>query len=160
VEVTGLDDGFRRKIAEGRPRLFEQAMSNPLGACDAGVVNGPRWRRAEIPAVNGHGSARGVAGLYVALLQRRILSPGLLDDATSIQCQGFDQVFGGDNAWGLGFGVDDDTFGMGGLGGSYGGACPSGGYAIGYVSGSMTDHAAVTALENAVRSCVGLAEFG
>jgi CubicO group peptidase (beta-lactamase class C family) len=170
VEVTGLDDGFRRKIAEGRPQLFERAMSNPPGACDAGVVNSTRWRRAEIPAVNGHGSARGVAGLYAAPLERRILLPGLLDDATSIQCQGLDQVFGVENAWGLGFGVEnawglgfgveDDTFGMGGLGGAYAGACSSGRYAIGYLSGSMTDHAAATALENALRSCIGLAEFG
>jgi CubicO group peptidase (beta-lactamase class C family) len=159
VEVTGLDDPFRRKIAEGRPELFVHAMWNPPGACDGGVVNSSRWRRAEFPAVNGHGSARGVAALYVALLENRLLSPGLLDDATSVQCQGSDRVFGGENAWGLGFGVEGDAFGMGGLGGAYGGACPMDGYAIGYVSGSMSDHTAATALENALRSCIGLAEI-
>lgn len=156
VEVTGLDDRFRTQSAKGRPALFERAMANPPGALDGGIVNGAPWRQAEIPAVNGHGSARGVAGLYSALLDRRLLSASLFEDATSAQCLGLDRVFGSDNAWGLGFGVDADSFGMGGLGGSYGGACPAGGYAIGYVTGSMGDHGPATALENALRSCIGL----
>ena len=37
-------------------------------------MNSGRWRQAEVPAVNGHGTARAVAGLYVALEQGRILS--------------------------------------------------------------------------------------
>ena len=160
VEVTGLDDRFRAQNAHGRPELFLRAMSNPPGALDGGIVNGARWRRAEIPAVNGHGSARGVAGLYSALLEGRLLSEGLLEDATSAQCSGPDRVFGDDNSWGLGFGVDDNCFGMGGLGGAYGGACPDGGYAFGYVTGSMGDHGGATALENAVRSCIGLQALG
>jgi len=28
------------------------------------VVNGAAWRAAEIPAINGHGTARAVAGFY------------------------------------------------------------------------------------------------
>jgi CubicO group peptidase (beta-lactamase class C family) len=156
VEVTGLDDRFRTDNADGRPELYRRATVNPPGAQDGRIVNGESWRRAEIPAVNGHGSARGVAGLYAVLLEGRLLSAGLIEDATSAQCSGFDRVFGHDNAWGLGFGVEDDCFGMGGLGGAYGGACPAGGYAIGYVTGSMGDHDAATALENALRSCIGL----
>jgi CubicO group peptidase (beta-lactamase class C family) len=156
VEVTGLDDRYRTLNAHGRPELYRRAMSNPPGALDGGIVNGASWRRAEIPAVNGHGSARGVAGLYAALLEGRLLSAALLADATSAQCSGLDQVFGHQNAWGLGFGVEDGDFGMGGLGGAYGGACPAGGYAIGYVTGSMGDHSGATALENALRSCIGL----
>jgi CubicO group peptidase (beta-lactamase class C family) len=160
VEVTGLDERFRTENAHGKPELFQRAMSNPPGALDGGIVNGARWRRAEIPAINGHGSARGVAGLYAALLEGQLLSTALLEDAITAQCSGIDRVFGHDNAWGLGFGIDDDCFGMGGLGGAYGGACPAGGYAIGYVTGSMGDHDGVTALENAVRSCIGLPPLG
>ncbi len=148
VEVTGLDARFRTMNAIGRPDLYQRAMANPPGAQDGQIVNGSSWRRAEIPAINGHGSAPGVAGLYAALLEGRILSAGLLEDATSVQCSGMDRVSGHDNAWGLGFGVDNDGFGMGGLGGAYGGACPSGGYAIGYVTGSMGDHSGANALEN------------
>ena len=111
-----------------------------------------RWRTAEIPAINGHGSARGVAGLYAALLEGRILSPDLLREATTAQCEGTDAVFGHENAWGLGFAIDGEDFGMAGLGGSYGGASPPGRYAFGFVTGTMgTDDRAVE-LENALRT--------
>lgn len=84
------------------------------------MVNSPAWRAAEVPAVNGHGTERGVAGLYAALLRAQVLSPELIDEATTAQCSGRDVVFGHDNAFGLGFAVDEDGFGMGGLGGSVG----------------------------------------
>jgi Beta-lactamase len=100
------------------------------------MVNSARWRAAEIPAVNGHGTARGIAGFYVALLEGRALASTLLAEATSVQASGIDQVFGEPNAFGLGFGVDADGFGMGGLGGSYGGVSRDG-YAIAFVTGSM-----------------------
>ena len=63
---------------------------------------------------------------------------------------------GSDNAWGLGFGIDPDGFGMGGLGGSVGWACPDGRYAFGFVTGSVGTHERATTLENAVRACVGM----
>ena len=115
-----------------------------------------RWRTAEIPAINGHGTARGVAGLYAALLGGRILSPDLLREATTAQCEGTDAVFGHDNAWGLGFAIDGEDFGMGGLGGSYGGASPPA--ATRSASSPerwATDDRAVE-LENALRDCLGL----
>jgi hypothetical protein len=65
------------------------------------------------------------------------------------------QVFGGHNAFGLGFGVDADGFGMGGLGGSYGGASRAG-YAIAFVTGSMGSHDRASSVENALRTCLGL----
>jgi CubicO group peptidase (beta-lactamase class C family) len=156
VELTGLDEAFRRANEEGRPELFRRAVGNPPGARDPEVVNGRAWRAAEIPAVNGHGSARGTAGLYAALLRGALLSPGLLAEATSVLCSGRDEVFGHDNAWGLGFAVDDDGFGMGGLGGSYGGASRRGGYAFAFVTGTMGDGSAGELVENAFRSCLGL----
>jgi len=75
-------------------------------------------------------------GFYAALLQGRALAPTLLAEATSVHASGIDQVFGHDNAFGLGFGVDANGFGMGGLGGSYGGASRDG-YTIAFVTGSM-----------------------
>ncbi|MHB8490049.1 MAG: hypothetical protein ACYDCS_13070 [Candidatus Dormibacteria bacterium] len=45
---------------------------------------------------------------------------------------------------------------MGGLGGSYGGACPGGGYAISFVTGTMGTHARGERVENAMRACLGL----
>jgi CubicO group peptidase (beta-lactamase class C family) len=156
VDLTGLDAGFRASSAAGRPPLYQRAISNPPGAQDGGVVNGAAWRAAEIPAVNGHGTARAVAGFYHALATHSLLSPGMLAEATSPQCAGPDRVFGHDNAWGLGFGVSDDGYGMGGIGGNYGGSCTTGGYSIGFVTGSVGSFDRVDALENTLRNCLGL----
>jgi Beta-lactamase len=131
-------------------------VSNPPGAQDGAVVNSASWRAAEIPAINGHGTARAVAGFYHALSAGRILSPAILAEAVTPQCAGPDRVIGGDNAWGLGFGVDDDGYGMGGLGGSYGGTSTAGGYSVGFMTGSAGSFDRVDALENTLRDCLGL----
>jgi CubicO group peptidase (beta-lactamase class C family) len=157
VHLTGLDDAFRRSNELGRPALYRRAIGNPPGALEARVVNNAAWRSAEIPAINGHGSARAVAGLYAALLRGELLSSTLLAEATTAQCAGRDRVFGHENAWGLGFGVDEEGFGMGGLGGSFGGASARGGYAFAYMTGTMGDGSAGESLENAFRLCLGLA---
>lgn len=159
VELTGFDPDFNRRSGAGKPELFERAIGNPPGTRDPHVVNSTRWRTAEIPAINGHGTARGVAGLYAALLEGRILSSAVLCEATTAQCEGIDAVFGHHNAWGLGFAVDSDDFGMGGLGGSYGGASSTGGYAFGFVTGTMGDDERAVALENALRTCLGLPQL-
>jgi CubicO group peptidase (beta-lactamase class C family) len=156
VDVTGLDEYRRQQQAAGMPQLYQRAVTNPPGAFDPVVVNGRAWRAAEVPAVNGHGTARGAAGLYSALLQGKLLSPALLDQATTAQCAGVDAVFGQDSAWGLGFGVDADGFGMGGSGGSYAGASIAGGYAFAFVTGTMGSHSRATEVENAFRGCLGV----
>lgn len=153
VELTGL--GEIRRPVPGRPELYRQAIGNPPGARDGEVVNSARWRAAEIPAVNGHGTARAVAGLYAALLEHRLLERPLLEEAISVHASGIDRVFGEHAAFGLGFGIDDDGFGMGGLGGSFGAASRDG-YAIAFVTGSMGSHDRAITLENTVRSCLGL----
>ncbi len=114
---------------------MRQALSNPPGALDPGVVNSDRWRRAEVPAVNGHGTARSVAGLYVALREGRLLSAGLTEEMTSVAASGVDQVLGEPAEWGLGVALDVDGFGMGGVGGSFGWWSTEGDYAIGFVTG-------------------------
>jgi CubicO group peptidase (beta-lactamase class C family) len=156
VDLTGLDAAFRAANAAGCPPLYERAIGNPPGAQDGEVVNGAAWRAAEIPAVNGHGTARAVAGFYQALVAGDVLSAGMLAEAVTAQSTGVDRVFGQPNSWGLGFGVDDDGYGMGGLGGSYGGVSAAGGYTVGFVTGSIGNHDRVDALENALRSCLGL----
>jgi CubicO group peptidase (beta-lactamase class C family) len=156
VDITGLDDSFRAAGEAGRPPLYRLAVANPPGAQDGSVVNSAAWRAAEIPAINGHGTARAVAGFYEALASGRLLSPGMLAEAVTPQCSGPDRVFGGDNAWGLGFGVEADGYGMGGLGGSYGGASTAGGYTVGFVTGSAGGHDRGDAVENAFRECLGI----
>jgi CubicO group peptidase (beta-lactamase class C family) len=156
VDLTGLDDAFRAAMMAGRPALYRLAVTNPPGAHDSAVVNSARWRAAEIPAINGHGTARAVAGFYHALSAGSLLSPGMLADAITPQCAGPDQVFGHDNVWGLGFGIDNDGYGMGGLGGNYGGTSIAGGYTLGFVTGSVGNHDRADALENTLRGCLGL----
>ena len=69
VEITGLDEDFARSDVVGEPDIYPRAIGNPPGARDGAVVNSAAWRAAEIPSINGHGTARGAAGLYAALLQ-------------------------------------------------------------------------------------------
>jgi CubicO group peptidase (beta-lactamase class C family) len=157
VDLTGLDDAFRAANAADRPGLYRLATANPPGAQDGAVVNSAAWRAAEIPAVNGHGTAAAVAGFYHALATGSLLSPGMLAEAVTPQCAGPDRVFGEHNAWGLGFGISDDGYGMGGLGGSYGGTSTAGGYTVAFVTGSVGNHDRVDTLENTLRECLGLA---
>ena len=75
---------------EGDDRMEMLSYFNPPGYASIGVVNSPEWRRAEVPSTNGHGSARGVARLYAALLEPgRLLSQELLAEATSPQSEGY-----------------------------------------------------------------------
>lgn len=156
ADLTGLDAPEWAPDAPHRPPLLRQALFNPPGALDAEVVNSERFRRCEVPAVNGHGTARAVAGLYAALLDGRLLSPSLRDEAARPQACGVDRVMGGEErCWGLGFAVEEDGYGMGGTGGSVGWACTSGGYAYGFVTGSMGGHERADAVENALREVLG-----
>ena len=157
VELTGLDEDFARENMAGKPEIYPQAIGNPPGARDGAVVNSAAWRAAEIPSINGHGTARGAAGLYAALLQGELLSPDLLAEATRAQCSGIDRVFGHDVSWSLGFSVDEDGYGMGGTGGSFAAASTVGGYAIAFVTGSMGNHDRAATIENTFRECLGLA---
>ena len=157
VDLTGLDDpAWLERRSAGQPDLYRRATTNPPGAFDPAVVNGRAWRAAQVPAVNGHCTARGAAGLYAALLDGALLSPGLLAEATTVQSSGTDAVFGHENAWGLGFGLEAGDFGMGGTGGSYAGASPPGRYAVGFVTGTMGRGEAAIAVEDALRGCIGL----
>jgi hypothetical protein len=119
-------------------------------------VNSAAWRTAEIPAVNGHGTARGVAGLYVALAEGRLLSETLTREMSEAAVTGVDYVLGERVSWGLGVGIDVDGFGMGGSGGSLGWHSTEGDYVIGFVTGLFADHDRVTRVDNAVRACRGL----
>lgn len=155
VELTGLDTTFSRGL-EAYGSVFRRSLDNPPGALDPAIVNSAAWRRAEIAAVNGHGTARSVAGLYVALTHGGLLSPSLLAEAVRVHAVGHDQVLDQDASWGLGFGVDDDGFGMGGLGGSYGWWSESGRYAFAFLTGHLGDPDRGDRVEDALRSVLGL----
>ncbi|MER6068643.1 serine hydrolase domain-containing protein [Streptomyces sp. NPDC001817] len=130
------------------------ALANPLvGAAEA---NTPEWRAAEIPAANGHGTARAVAALYGVFAGRgrhggrRLLSPGAAERVREGQGSCRDLVLGagfeGETEVGLGlwlsgpqrsYGPNPRAFGHDGFGGSCGLADPEAGVSLGYVMNRM-----------------------
>jgi len=157
VDLTGLTPAYREQQLAERPKLYRRAIASPPGAQEAEVVNGARWRAAEVPAINGHGTARAVAGLYAALLQGRLLDSGVLAEATSPQASGLDQVLGVERTWGLGLSVEADGWGMGGLGGNVGWACTEGRYAFSFLTGSVGGFDRADTVENSARTVLGMA---
>jgi CubicO group peptidase (beta-lactamase class C family) len=135
------------------------ALTNPgVGAAEA---NTPAWRAAEIPAANGHGTARAVAALYGILAGRgaydghRVLSPEAAERAREGQGSCRDLVLGAgfahDTEAGLGlwlsgangsYGPNPRAFGHDGFGGSCGLADPEAGVSLGYVMNRMGPHIA------------------
>ncbi len=156
ADLTGFDEEFRRAGVEGRSDLYVRALNNPPGALDPAVLNGTAWRTAEVPAVNGHGTARAVAGLYVALEQGLLLTEDLRARATAPAGTGPDLVLGGERSWGLGVAVDPDGYGMGGIGGSFGWWSETGRYAIAFLTGHIGDHDRGDRIENALRDVLAL----
>lgn len=155
ADLTGYGDDFRTS-QEGKTDLYYRAIGNPPGGRDPNVVNSERWRRAEVPAVNGHGTARGVAEFYVALAGGRLIAPALLEEMTQGNGEQPDVVFGGDQDWGLGVALDPDGYGMGGTGGSFGWWSEAGQYAAAFLTGHVGTHDRGDRVEGVVREVLGL----
>jgi len=125
------------------------ALSNPVQ--DPMRPNQRRWRAAELPALNGQASARGVARLAAALAGGgaldgvRVLSEGTVKAMSVIAADRPDLMLGFNPQWGMGvahnligvFGTNPATIGHSGWGGSFGCADPDGRIAIGYVLNQM-----------------------
>ncbi|MBM4394023.1 MAG: beta-lactamase family protein, partial [Deltaproteobacteria bacterium] len=69
--------------AEGLDLMRRNAYLNPAGLSGFGVVDTRAWRAAELPGTNVHASARGVAAVYDALLDGRLLGETILAEATA-----------------------------------------------------------------------------
>ncbi|MFE4368191.1 serine hydrolase domain-containing protein [Streptomyces sp. NPDC056835] len=130
------------------------ALGNP--ATGAAEANTAAWRAAEIPAANGHGTARAVAALYGILAGRgslgehRVLSPETVERVREGQGACRDLVLGAgfahDTEIGLGlwlsgpngsYGPNPRAVGHDGFGGSCGLADPEAGISLGYVMNRM-----------------------
>lgn len=131
------------------PPPVRLGLSNPEQ--DPARVNTRAWRAAELPALNGHASARGVARLCAALAEGgtldgvEVLKPATLAAMTAIVADRDDLLLGFNPQWGMGvahnligvYGPNPRTFGHSGWGGSYGCADPDARVAIGYVLNHM-----------------------
>ncbi|MFD4628700.1 serine hydrolase domain-containing protein [Streptomyces sp. NPDC058284] len=118
-----------------------------------GDVNSAAYRSAEIPAANGHATARGLAAVYAELACGRLLSPGALERLRTLQSEGDepDLVLRAGTPlaeswpWGLGYmlnqygqaGPNPRAFGHGGMGGSYAFADPENGVSYAYAMNRM-----------------------
>ena len=132
-----------------------QRMHNPSLGDD--VVNSAPWRSAEIPAANGHGTARGLARVYGALANGGVIDGVRLVRPESIECmrepqpEGVDLFIGhamGGIAfrWNLGFmpnlmgvvyGPNPRAFGHTGHGGSVAMCDPEAHLSVAYVMNRM-----------------------
>ena len=135
------------------------ALMNPSMAAPAAadIGNNDAWRRAEIPAANGHATARGLATMYALLAQGgqhdgvRLLGPAAAERVREGQGATVDVVLGIGNGglpseWALGFLLSGDqgilgpnprAFGHGGYGGSFGMADVEARASLGYVMNHM-----------------------
>ena len=135
--------------ASEMPRPVRMAMQNP--ALDPGATTTRAWRAAEIPAVNGHASARGIARLFGMVANGgglgsiRPLSPASIAAMSTRGGEGADLLVGFDPAWAMGvsqnprgnYGSNPLTIGHSGWGGSFGCADSQSGLALGYVCNRM-----------------------
>jgi len=137
--------------AQNPESLVGKAFGNPM--LGPGTVNTREWRGAEIPAANGHGTARGLARIYGALATGgeldgvRVLSPAQIARANTEQAFGQDQVLAPlHSRFGLGFmltqpmipfGPNPRAFGHPGAGGSIAFADPDARLGFAYVMNQM-----------------------
>ena len=116
------------------------------------AANTAEWRSAEMPALNGHASADGIARVYAMLAnggvfqRRKLLSPATIDRMTRVLSNRMDLTLGMEAGWAAGvvlngttafFGPNPRTYGHSGWGGSFGCADPDQRLAIGYVCNQM-----------------------
>ncbi len=151
ARIKGPMADFMRDMADPET-MVGAAFNNP--PIRSGAHNTPEWRRAELPAANGHGNARALARIYGALACGgevdgvRLLEPDTILRARTEQASGPDATLGGmPMRYGLGYMLRSDfmpfspnpnAFGHPGAGGSIGLADPDTGVGFGYVMNKMS----------------------
>lgn len=177
ADITPLSPPPELAAAFGSARggelpLVALSFVNPLGTGDH---NSPQHRRAEIPAINGHGNAAALARIYGALARGgeldgvRVLAPESVERARRQEAAGIDPLLEMPLRLGLGywltqpgtpgfaFGPNPGAFGHPGAGGSLGFADPSARIGFGYVTNRMGCGIAIDeraqALIDAVYAC-------
>lgn len=146
---------FMQKVMMDPTGVTSRAFANPMSIATG--TNTADWRSAEIPAANGHATARAVSRFYAALAGGgaldgvEILPKDILKYCWTEQSSGGDAVLGIDTRFSYGwmlsqnranaaFGPGARSFGHPGAGGSVGMADPDRRIAIGYVLNRMGAH--------------------
>ncbi len=133
-------------------RMIALGYFNPPGYASLGVVNTAEWRAAQVPSVNLHATARGIARVYEALAAGgtvdgvTVLASDVLTEATRTQSEGWCPVLEREASFGLGFqptrpdrpfGPNAGSFGHFGSGGALGFADPVARVGFGYVMNAV-----------------------
>ncbi len=112
-EAAALDPAS----SDDRTPLARRALFNPVVSAEATAQE--YWRRAEVPAANGHGNARGVATVQALVsnrgeaLGRRLLSDRAVSAIFSEQANGHDLVLLTPVRWGLVYGLSSESMPIG-----------------------------------------------
>ncbi len=99
------------------PEMARRTLTNP--PLDATMPRHGWWRRAEIPAANGHGNARSVATVQSIVAGRgeargtRLLSSATCDTVFCEQSNGIDLVLGAQYRFGMGYGLSTELMPIG-----------------------------------------------
>lgn len=99
------------RLGGGSPPGSVGARATAHPSIEAAMANEPAWRRAELPAVNGHGNARSIAAVHsvVACGGRargvELLSEAGCDEIFTTVARGVDLGFGVPMWFGTGFGI-------------------------------------------------------
>ena len=147
-EIAQQMEQRQAEVAKAMPPELADARAN---ISIQGAHNSWEWRRAEIPAANGHSDARSLARVYGALSLGggldgvHVLNPESIQRATVEQAIGQDTMLPNKTRFGLGFwlcldgnmGPNDSSFGHPGAGGSIGFADPEARIGFGYVMNQM-----------------------
>ena len=161
AEMVPFTASEAQELQDSFPPLGREATNNPPGMVDAAMISSSAFRRAEIPAINGHGTARGVARFYALLAAggelegHRVVSAESVGRMTELQRAGRDLVFDFDARWALGVHSQaDGSFGMGGLGGHLGMANPAHGIALGYLKNRLGLDEPATPVLTQIARCI------
>jgi CubicO group peptidase (beta-lactamase class C family) len=145
------------------------ALTNP--DLDPAQANTRAWRAAELPAMNLHASADGIARVFAAVANDgvldgvRILHPASIARMTEVQSKRVDMLLGFEAHWAHGmplnttgvFGPNPKAFGHTGWGGSLGFADPDAGIGASYVMNRMgpdlIGDARAVALAHVISAC-------
>jgi CubicO group peptidase (beta-lactamase class C family) len=162
-----VDEAGRWKASvldDPRP-LLGPSLSNPPGILDVDVVNSRPYRIAQVPAVNGHGTARAIARFYGGLAAAgvldgvRLLRAETVDEMLRPHASGRDELLADDVSWGLGLHADvKGSFGMGGIGGfaGFGVRRPGLAAGFGYVTCRLGSHERADACADALEAALGV----
>lgn len=129
------------------PRQLHAApwLRIPAGVLDVERVNSRAWRQSVFGAVNLHTTATAMAEFFSRLTSedgpvRELLGPRLHTELLGSQVTGYDEVFGTEITWTLGFVRDKGKIAKGGIGGSAAWWSLRHGHACAYLTRRLDDH--------------------